>query len=207
MSIRKDHWENIYKTKDHKKVGWYQESPDTSLKLLAKIKYKLEQSIIDVGCGSSLLVDSLLKQRAKDITLVDISSEALSSIKNRLGDKADIPTYLCQDISKTSFRKSYDIWHDRAVFHFLTDVNDRAHYMSNLSNSLARNGRAIIGTFSTNGANRCSGLDIVQYDEEKMTAELIDDLEIEYSETDLHVKPDGAEQEYIYFIIRHKISL
>ena len=203
MSIRKDHWETIYKTKDHKKVGWYQESPDTSLNLLSKIHYQPEQSIIDVGCGSSLLVDNLVNQGFKDITLVDLSSEALSSIKNRLGDKSEIPLYLCQDITKTSFTKTFDIWHDRAVFHFLTDAQDRTHYMTNIANSLSKNGRAIIGTFSLNGPNSCSGLDIVQYDEEKMRAELTGDLEIEYSEINIHVMPSGDEQEYIYFIIRH----
>ncbi|MCU7800409.1 MAG: class I SAM-dependent methyltransferase [gamma proteobacterium symbiont of Lucinoma myriamae] len=203
MSIRKDHWETIYKTKDHKKVGWYQESPDTSLNLLSKIHYHPEQSIIDVGCGSSLLADSLVKQGFKDITLVDLSSEALSSIKNRLGDKAEIPRYLCRDITKTSFNKTFDIWHDRAVFHFLTDAQDRAHYMTNLANSLSKNGRAIIGTFSLNGPNSCSELDIVQYDEEKMSAELNNNLEIEYTEINIHVTPNGGEQEYIYFILKH----
>lgn len=203
MSIRKDHWETIYKTKDHKKIGWYQKSPDTSLNLLSKIHYQPEQSIIDIGCGSSLLVDNLVNQGFKDITLVDLSSEALSSIKNRLGDKSEIPLYLCQDITKTSFTKTFDIWHDRAVFHFLTDAQDRMHYMTNLANSLSKNARAIIGTFSLNGPNSCSGLDIIQYDKEKMRAELTGDLEIEYSEINIHVMPSGDKQEYIYFIIRH----
>ena len=207
MTTQKDHWEGIYQTNDHKKVGWYQESPDISLTLLAKIYSNTEQSIIDVGCGSSLLADNLIKQGFKNITLVDISSTAISSIKKRLANDADIPVYLCQDISKTTFNNSYDIWHDRAVFHFLTNAQDRAHYMANLDNSLSKNGRAIIGTFSLNGANSCSGLDIVQYDIEKMKAELTDNLEIEHTEINTHVKPNDAEQEYIYFIIKHYNSI
>lgn len=204
MSTRKEHWETIYKTKDHKQVGWYQKSPDTSLKLFLKIHAHPEQSIIDIGCGASLLVDNLISQGFNDITLLDLSSEALSAVKSRLYDKADIPDFLCHDITKKALNKSYDIWHDRAVFHFLTNAQDRRSYMTTLVNCLSKNGRAIIGTFSVNGPKTCSGLDIVQYDEEKMSAELKGDLELESSEIHIHVMPSGAEQEYIYFIIKHK---
>ncbi len=204
MSERKSHWENIYKTKDHKKVGWYQESPESSLQLLAKIHAHPDQSLIDVGCGASMLVDKLLEQGYKDITLLDLSSKALFAIKTRLSDKANIPLYIDQDITKTSLNRAFDIWHDRAVFHFLTNAQDRNNYMVNLANCLAKNGRAIIGTFSLNGPDKCSGLDIVQYDEEKMASELKGDLEIDYSEITVHVQPGGAEQEYIFFIIKHK---
>ena len=161
MNSIKEHWENIYKTKDHKQVGWYQESPTISLELLKKINAKPSQSIIDVGCGASVLVDNLIDQGYRDIALMDLSGEALSAIKTRLGDRGDIPVYLCGDISKMKLTQSFDIWHDRAVFHFLTDSKDRDNYMSLLAQSLSNTGRAIIGTFSLNGPNTCSGLDIM----------------------------------------------
>lgn len=150
------------------------------------------------------MIDHLVKQGYKNITLVDLSLEALSAIKRRLNQNASIPDYLCQDITKTSLNSQYDIWHDRAVFHFLTDAQDRNKYMSTLDKCLSKNGRAIIGTFSVNGPLTCSGLDIVQYVEEKMTQELKGSFEIEYSEINTHVMPSGSEQEYIYFIIKHK---
>jgi 2-polyprenyl-3-methyl-5-hydroxy-6-metoxy-1,4-benzoquinol methylase len=204
LSSRKDHWENIYKTKDHNKVGWYQACPEISLKLLSEIDAKPTQSIIDVGCGASLLADHLIKQGFRDITLIDLSAEALSSIRNRLGDKGSIPEYLSEDITEATFTKSFDIWHDRAVFHFLTNANDRKNYMSNMAKKLSDNGRAIIGTYSLDGPVKCSGLDIVQYDEAKMSLEFVGDLELEYSITSTHETPSGGEQEYIYFIIKHK---
>jgi len=200
----KDHWENIYKTKDHTKAGWYQACPDISLKLLSKIDAQPAQSIIDVGCGASLLADHLIGQGFRDITLNDLSEEALSSIRIRLGEKGGVPKYLSGDITKAAFTQPFDIWHDRAVFHFLTDANDRKNYMSNLARSLSSNGRAIIGTFSLDGPMRCSGLDVMQYDEAKMRLEFVGDLELDYAVTSTHEMPSGATQEYIYFIIRHK---
>ena len=205
MSEPKEHWENIYKTKNHKQVGWYQESPDISLELLSKINSQPTQSIIDVGCGASVLVDKLIQQGYKNVTLLDLSEEALSSIKTRLADKGDIPHYLSKDITKNiEFNNSFDIWHDRAVFHFLTNAKDREAYMANLNQSLSPSGHAIIGTFSLNGPNKCSGLDVVQYDENKIKLELPVTLELLESTISTHIMPSGTEQEYMYFIIKHK---
>lgn len=205
MSPLKEHWENIYKTKNHKQVGWYQESPDISLELLSKINAQPTQSIIDVGCGASVLVDKLVQQGYKNITLLDLSEEALSSIKTRLADKGNIPHYLSKDITKNiEFNNTFDVWHDRAVFHFLTNAKDREAYMANLNHSLSPSGHAIIGTFSLNGPSKCSGLDVVQYDEKKMKDELPKNLELLESTVSTHIMPSGTEQEYMYFIIKHK---
>ena len=203
MNNKKEHWENIYKTKDHKKVGWYQESPEISLELLSTINANPSQSIVDVGCGASVLVDNLISQGFKDITLLDLSQEALLSIEKRLGRKGNIPNYLTADItSPIELSKKVDVWHDRAVFHFLTDSQDREVYMRNLENNLSASGYAVIGTFSLNGPSSCSGLNIVQYDEQKMKIELPDSLELLESKVSVHVMPSGAEQEYMYFIIK-----
>lgn len=204
MNSRKKHWETVYQTKDHKKVGWYQESPEISLELLSKINATPEQSVIDIGCGASYLVDNLLEKGFRKITLVDISSHVLEIVRQRLGGKGDIPIYLSEDVTHLSVTETSDVWHDRAVFHFLTESLDREHYMSALSNALSANGRAIIGTFSLNGPNSCSGLDVIQYDEDKMTNELPDSLELESAITDIHIMPGGSEQEYKYFIIKNR---
>ena len=205
MRAPKEHWEHIYKTKNHKQVGWYQESPDISIELLSKINAQPTQSIIDVGCGASVLVDKLLEQGYKNITLLDLSEKALSSIKSRLAEKGDIPHYLSKDITNNiEFNNSFDIWHDRAVFHFLTNAKDRKAYMANLNQNLSPSGYAIIGTFSLNGPNKCSGLDVIQYDEKKIKLELPESLELLESRISTHIKPGGTEQKYIYFIIKRK---
>ena len=204
MSSRKDHWENIYNTKDHREVSWYQASPQISLDLLAKINASPSQSVIDVGCGASLLVDNLITHGYKKITLVDLSDTALELIKKRLDNNADLPEYLCEDITSITFNHSFDIWHDRAVFHFLTDEKDRESYMSTLNKNLAPNGRAIIGAFSLSGPEKCSGLDIVQYDAGKMKSVLPENLDLIDTISDTHVMPNNSTQEFMYFIVRHK---
>jgi 2-polyprenyl-3-methyl-5-hydroxy-6-metoxy-1,4-benzoquinol methylase len=204
MSSRKDHWENIYKTRDHTEVSWYQASPDISLELLKEIHAKPEHAVIDVGCGASLLVDNLLALDYKNITLIDLSESALALIKSRLADQADIPVYISEDITTIEFNHPFDIWHDRAVFHFLTDAADRKRYMATLEKNLSHSGRAIIGAFSFQGPEKCSGLDIVQYDGEKMEAELPEGLELVETNSDTHVMPNGSTQEFMYFIIKHK---
>lgn len=204
MPSTKEHWENIYKTRDHQQVGWYQHSPEISLTLLSRINAQPSQAVIDVGCGASALADNLIEKGFRNITLVDLSETALSAVKTRLADNKNIPTYLSGDITQIPLNKVFDVWHDRAVFHFLTDSNDRKNYFSNLDKSLSESGRAIIGTFSLAGVNKCSGLDVVQYDENKMNAELNDNLVLEETITDTHIKPSGDKQEYMYFIIKHK---
>jgi len=146
-----------------------------------------------------------IQQGYKNITLLDLSEEALSSIKTRLKDKGNMPHYLSKDITKKiEFNNIFDIWHDRAVFHFLTNAKDREAYMVNLNQSLSPSGHAIIGTFSLNGPSKCSGLDVVQYDENKIKYELPKNIELLESTVSTHIMPSGTEQEYMYFIIKHK---
>lgn len=200
---KKQHWDEIYLSKKPHTLGWYQQSADISLKLFSEIKAKPSQSVIDVGCGVSVLVDQLLTLGFSDITLLDLSNAALKKVKNRLDEKGNLPNYVSDDITCYEFQRQFDLWHDRAVFHFLTDKTDRLHYMQNMLQSLSKNGRAIIGTFSLDGPNRCSGLDVVQYDAEKLSLELEGDLNIENTIEDVHIMPSGTEQQYNYFIIKH----
>lgn len=204
MNSKKDHWQNIYKNRDYRQVGWYQDSPDISLSLLTAIHADPSQSIIDVGCGASVLVDNLIALGYRKITLLDFSNEALALTRSRLREHANIPEYLCEDITNMPFNRSFDIWHDRAVFHFLTDSQARKNYMATLQKSLSKTGSAIIGTFSVEGPDSCSGLDVVQYNDAKMKMELPQNMELVSSRPSVHVMPGGAQQQYIYFIIRHK---
>ena len=202
MSYRKDHWETIYTSKDTHQVGWYQESPVISLKMLDIISATKEQSVLDVGAGASVLSDELIKQGYKDISLLDISEAAFTVVKQRLEKNSDIPAYYVSDITDFDVNRQFDIWHDRAVFHFLTDAEDRKKYIARMDKLLSDNGHAIIGTFSLNGPKQCSGLDIVQYDESKMAVELGAIFNIIETHMDVHITPSGMKQEFMYFIIR-----
>ena len=207
MKSGTNHWQSVYQTKDYRRVGWYQDSPETSLDLLNKIDASKDSRIIDAGCGASLLVDHLLILGFQHITLTDLSSEALSITKERLKSKGNIPVYNVGDITQSSFSQPFDIWHDRAVFHFLTDHESQQAYMKTLVNSLVQKGTAIIGTFSVNGPDRCSGLPVVRYDDQKMNKVLPSELLLTESVIRNHFTPGGIKQEYCYFIIKKKTDV
>ena len=160
---RKKHWEEIYTTKELQDVSWYQMTPETSLQLINKLKLTKNASIIDIGGGDSLLVDHLLDLGYTDITVLDISQQAIDKAKKRLGERQTEVTWIVTDITDFTSQKCYDLWHDRAAFHFLTAQNDINTYASTLSQSIQGNGTAIIGTFSKSGPKKCSGIDIKQY--------------------------------------------
>ena len=164
---RKKHWEEIYTTKELQDVSWYQMTPETSLQLINKLKLTKNASIIDIGGGDSLLVDHLLDLGYTDITVLDISQQAIDKAKKRLGERLTEVTWIVTDITDFTSQKRYDLWHDRAAFHFLTAQNDINTYASTLSQSIQENGTAIIGTFSKSGPKKCSGIDIKQYSQSK----------------------------------------
>ena len=160
---RKKHWEEIYTTKDLQDVSWYQMMPVTSLNLITSSNLPKDAAIIDIGGGDSFLVDHLLDLGYKDITVLDISQQAIDKAKKRLGERQTEVTWIVTDITDFTSQKRYDLWHDRAAFHFLTAQNDINTYASTLSQSIQKNGTAIIGTFSKSGPKKCSGIDIKQY--------------------------------------------
>ena len=162
---RKKHWEEIYTTKELQDVSWYQMTPETSLQLINKLKLTKNASIIDIGGGDSLLVDHLLDLGYTDITVLDISQQAIDKAKKRLGERQTEVTWTVTDITDFTSKKRYDLWHDRAAFHFLTAQNDINTYASTLSQSIQGNGTAIIGTFSKSGPKKCSSIKIKQYDQ------------------------------------------
>lgn len=160
---RKNHWENIYQTKALNEVSWYQPTPQTSLDFIQKLNTPLTAKIIDIGGGDSFLVDHLLKLGFTNITVLDISEAAINRAKTRLGELATQVTWIVADITEFKPIKQYDVWHDRAAFHFLTNETDIKKYVEIAEKSTSTEGHLIIGTFSENGPTKCSGIEIKQY--------------------------------------------
>lgn len=196
------HWENVYTTKDVSKVGWYQAEPSTSLALLQKIGSTPNDAFIDVGCGASTLADTLIHSGYQDITLLDISSSALEIVKKRLGVTADHPVYSVGDVCTFSSEKLFDVWHDRAVFHFLQKEEEQQAYLNTLQRSLSPKGHAIIGTFGVNGPDSCSALPVRQYNKEQMKNLVKERFEIIEVVDETHITPSGNEQHYCFFVLK-----
>lgn len=167
-TARKKHWEEIYKTKQLTEVSWYEPTPETSLKFFEEFKIPFTAKIIDIGGGDSLLVDHLLDLGYLDISVLDISRNAIDRAKIRLGEKSKMVKWIETDVSSFIPKEKYDMWHDRAAFHFLTEENEIINYISTAQNSLSENGVLVIGTFSEQGPKKCSGIEIKQYSEKAM---------------------------------------
>lgn len=191
-----DHWENVYETKNPDQVSWTQEKPQTSLDFIHSCGLDKDAKIIDIGGGDSHLVDFLLDEGYENITVLDISSKALEKAKARLGDKAQKVKWIVADITEFDTDETYDIWHDRAAFHFLTTSEQILKYTSIAKKNIQ--GFMIIGTFSKNGPTRCSGLEIQQYDEHSMTAEFESDFEKIKCHTVNHTTPFDTLQNFVF---------
>ena len=161
----KTHWEHIYHTKESTQVSWYQLHPHLSLQYIQNTGVSKSAHIIDVGGGTSTLVDHLLNDGFQHITVLDIAAAALEVARQRLGQRAPSVTWLEADITQTTLlHHEYDIWHDRAVFHFLTKAQDRQHYINTVKEAVKPGGHVIVATFANNGPERCSGLEVARYD-------------------------------------------
>lgn len=195
-NLKKAHWENIYLNKTPQEVSWTQEVPETSLRLINSFGLDKTARIIDIGGGESKLVDYLLDQGYENISVLDISANALARAKKRLGEKAEKVTWIEADITVFEPKEKYDIWHDRAVFHFLTTDTDIKAYLNLVEQAV--NKRLIIGTFSTNGPLKCSGLEIKQNDE----SSLVNTFEKKFNKiecfTENHTTPFYTTQNFIF---------
>jgi 2-polyprenyl-3-methyl-5-hydroxy-6-metoxy-1,4-benzoquinol methylase len=165
----KQHWENVYKTKQFTDVSWYQSTPQASLDFINELKISKDAAIIDVGGGDSYLVDHLLKDGFTDITVLDISEAAITKAKKRLGKAAENVNWIVSDIAELSVNRKFDFWHDRAAFHFLTTEEQVRQYLSVAEKHIALEARMVIGTFSDKGPEKCSGLPVKQYSEQSLT--------------------------------------
>lgn len=201
-SERKIHWENVFQTKDTTKVSWHQSIPKTSLKLIEELNLSKSSSILEVGSGDSYLGDFLLDKGYSDITLLDISEKALNTIQQRLGDKGKSVDFIACDITEFSSEKSYTLWHDRAVFHFISDKNDIQKYVDNAAAGLVSGGYLVLGTFSNNGPDMCSGLNVKQYSEEEITETFNNGFEKIKCFTENHQTPSGGIQNFIFAVFR-----
>ena len=201
MSINyKDHWENVYQSKSENQVSWYQKTPLKSIDLINSLNLARESRIIDVGAGESRLVDNLLILGFKNITVLDISSESIEKTKQRLGKKSKLVKWVVSDIVDFTPDESFDLWHDRAAFHFLTQKTRINKYVDLVNNSVNSNGKLIISTFSTNGPSKCSGLQISQYCENSISELFKEKFHLSSSEITTHQTPFNTYQEFIFNI-------
>ncbi len=203
----KFHWEDLYQTKGPGQVSWYQEHAQLSLQLIQRTQVKKSANIIDVGGGASILVDDLLADGFQNVTVLDISQTALRAAQDRLGVLAAHVTWMEADITRAVLpRQTYEVWHDRAVFHFLTKAEDRLVYVKVLKDSLKIGGYVIMATFALDGPRECSGLDTMQYDARSLSQELGEDFHLVQSLPETHHTPFGTEQKFIYCCFRKEPS-
>lgn len=199
----KHHWERVYTTKASDSVSWFQEHANQSVQLIRDTGLDKDAVIIDVGGGASRLVDDLLLEGYSDLTVLDLSQAALSITKNRLGNYADAVHWLEGDITRLELPKHrFDIWHDRAVFHFLTDSLDRQAYVERVIYAVRPGGHIIIATFAEDGPERCSGLPVRRYRPEALHAEFGDAFLLISHEKESHHTPLGTVQQFVYCYCR-----
>lgn len=206
MEDRKTHWEHIYGTKKFTEVSWYQSKPQVSLDYIAATGLEKDAAVIDVGGGDSYLVDYLLSDEYSDVTVLDISEKALEKAKERLEERSSEVTWIAADVAAFRPMKKYDIWHDRAAFHFLTESDDISNYIKNLEEGVQPGGYVILGTFSDKGPEKCSGIFIKQYSAEEMSKLLPDDFELLGCDNIDHTTPTGAVQNFTFCRWRRKSS-
>jgi len=196
---RKDHWEQVYATRPAENLGWYEPHLQTSFAWIEACELDQDAAIIDVGGGASTLADDLLKGGHRSITVLDISMQAVSSAKASLETKADLVTWIVGDITSVDFPSdSYELWHDRAVFHFLTAPDQQQKYRDNLIKALKPGGHLIIGVFALEAPSTCSGLPVQRYSHGELGRVFGSELELQRHHQELHTTPSGVEQMYLY---------
>ena len=194
---RQDHWEQVYRSKAADKLCWYEPHLQTYVKWIGDLDLSPSSPIIDVGGGVSTLVDDLLGAGYRSITVLDISHQALSKAQERLARRSESVTWLNADITKSALpHQKYELWHDRAVFHFLTEAEDRLAYKRNLLSALKLDGHLIIGTFAPEAPAKCSGLPVRRYSKQQLVDEIGSDFSLVSDVKELHITPGGVEQMY-----------
>jgi len=196
MSDRTAHWQTVYTTKAETEVSWYQDDPTTSLRLIRNAGATPTSRIIDIGGGASRLVDALLAQGFRALTVLDISAAALGMAQGRLGAAAANVDWIAADVTTWTPAQPYDIWHDRAAFHFLTEPDDRAAYLARLRATVRSGGAVIIGTFAADGPEKCSGLPVVRYDAQGLAETLGPAFTLDESCPEMHRTPWGSVQPF-----------
>jgi SAM-dependent methyltransferase len=197
-NAKKQHWETVFTTKAENEVSWFQKQPQTSIQLIQACKVAKAAKIIDIGGGDSYLIDSLLDLGYTNLFLLDISEAAIERAKKRLGDNAKNVTFIVSDSLYFQSDEKFEVWHDRASFHFFTEAKDIEQYKNNVFANTNQDAHLIIGTFSEDGPLKCSGLPITQYSVEKMEVVFGDDFELENCFTEDHETPFDTTQNFIF---------
>lgn len=199
----REHWENVYTSKPADSVSWFQPHANASLQFIDSTDVPHEGHIIDVGGGASTLVDDLLAKGYSNISVLDLSGAALQVAQSRLGSQTSKVTWLTGDITKIQLPENcYDLWHDRAVFHFLVEAEDRAAYKNTLIRSVKPDGHVIIATFAEDGPLKCSGLPVKRYSVAELQAEMGAQFTLVHSKREQHATPSGAIQNFNYCYFR-----
>jgi 2-polyprenyl-3-methyl-5-hydroxy-6-metoxy-1,4-benzoquinol methylase len=202
MDVR-THWEKIYSTKAPNQVSWYRPHLETSLALIKRAAGDRRASIIDVGGGESTLIDDLVEQGFQNITVLDVSQAAIDVSKVRLGERAKGVHWIVADITQVELDlQAYDVWHDRAVFHFLTEQEQRTAYVRQVSRSVRSGGYVIVATFGPEGPTKCSGLDVVRYNADSLHDEFGAGFRLVESSKEIHQTPFGTTQQFLYCYCR-----
>lgn len=199
---RQAHWNATYQGKGETGVSWFEETPELSLEMIVGAGAGLDSSLIDIGGGASRLVDTLVARGWTSLTVLDISPSALDIARKRMGAAASGVRWIVGDVTQWEPEKTYDVWHDRAAFHFLTDPADRAAYADRLRRGLADGGHAVIATFAPDGPERCSGLPVVRYDSQRLASALGSPFELVESRRHVHETPWGSPQAFQISILR-----
>jgi 2-polyprenyl-3-methyl-5-hydroxy-6-metoxy-1,4-benzoquinol methylase len=199
----KTHWDKVYDRKAPNQVSWYRPHLETSLAFIARAAVEKSASIIDVGGGESTLVDDLLARGYQSITVLDISGTAIDVTKKRLNEGANRVQWIAGDVTQVELpRGAYDVWHDRAVFHFLTRADERVAYVRQVARAVRPGGHVIVGTFGPEGPTKCSGLDVARYDADSLHGQFGRRFRLVESAKELHQTPFGATQQFLYCYCR-----
>ncbi|WP_456710807.1 class I SAM-dependent methyltransferase [Bradyrhizobium sp. USDA 4452] len=197
-------WQAVYLTKGEQQVSWSQADPQPSLRLIEQIAPRRDASIIDIGGGASRLVDALLARDFHDLTVLDLSEAALASARQRIGAAGAAVRWVADDATAWQPQQAFDIWHDRAAFHFLVAEGDRAAYLERLHRGVKAGGHAVIGTFALDGPEKCSGLPVQRYDPETLSRTIGPAFELIAHEAHRHVTPWGATQSFQFSVLRRR---
>jgi len=200
IMVRRDHWESIYRTKFDTELSWFQEQPAVSLALIDSLD-PMPRHAIDVGGGQSALAGELLSLGLKDVTVLDISRAAIERGMERLGPRAGRIRWIVADVLDPPDLGRFDLWHDRAVFHFLTDEEDRRRYVAAAAGAVRPAGHAIVATFAPTGPDRCSGLPVRRYDAAGLAGEFGESFRLAHSTTEAHATPWGKTQDFTYVVL------
>ena len=203
----KDHWEKVYTTKEADNVSWFQAHAELSMRLIRESCPRRDAAIIDVGGGASTLVDERLDDGYPNVTVLDLSSAALAESRRRLGVRGETVRWMEADITCAEFEPhSFDLWHDRAVFHFLTTKKDRIAYVRQVLQAVKPGGHVIMATFGSDGPTQCSGLPVMRYAPDELHAEFGDAFTLLAHEEQLHHTPFGTDQQFVYCMCRKMVA-